>query len=156
MGLEEFYQKVTFEEKDIYSRIAQEVEMWGYKPQRAKSQAVNYVFVNRKTKKHLLKFSIEKGKPVLKLKFYAASSYSELFRESVRRAIEEYDFRYTGCYGCGKCGDALEGYVYTYEDGRQYFRCGGELISLPPITHLEVKEIMDLLKCQHEFYIKKN
>lgn len=101
----------------------------------------------------MLKFSIENDLPVLKMKFYATASYTDLFHEGVRAVVEEYNYKYTGCYQCGKCKDGLEGYEYTYPDGRNYFRCGIELISLPPITHNDVPEILQLLKNQHEHYL---
>ena len=156
MILDEFFQNLSDEDKILYSEIANQAEKLGYKPKKAKTQALNLVFSSNKTKKHIMKFSIEKGNPILKLKFYASSKYSNIFHESVRTTIEEDHYKYTGCYNCGKCKDGLEGYVYKYTDGRTYFRCGGELISLPPITHKELPEILELLNTQHQYYLTKD
>lgn len=153
MQLAPFYESISEQERDMFIKLAQAVMLLGYKPKKAKTQAVNYVFTNSRTKRHLLKFSIEKGKPVLKLKFYASKEYSHLFKEAVRMTIEEYDYKYTGCYKCGKCTDGLDGYVYKYKDGRTYFRCGGELVSLPSIRDKDVPEIIKLLERQHEYYL---
>jgi hypothetical protein len=153
LELELFYESISEQERDVFFKLAQAVMLLGYKAKKAKTQAINYVFTNSKTKRHLMKFSIEKGKPVLKLKFYASKEYSHLFQEAVRMTIEEYDYKYTGCYKCGKCTDGLKGYVYTYNDGRTYFRCGGELISLPSISDKDVPEIIKLLERQHEHYL---
>lgn len=156
MGLEEFYQQLSVKDMNIYCEIADYAAQLGYKPKKAKTQALNFVFNNNKTKKHIMKFSIEKGNPVLKMKFYATAAYSHIFRESLRAVVEEFNYKYTGCYNCGKCKDKLEGYEYSYEDGRTYFRCGGELISLLPITDKEVPEIKKLLHAQHEYYLEKD
>ncbi|MDT3429152.1 translation initiation factor 2 beta subunit (eIF-2beta)/eIF-5 [Paenibacillus forsythiae] len=155
MDLEEFYQYLSDEEKNIFSEIAGYAIKLGYKPKKAKTQAINYVFNSNKTKKHIMKFSIEQGRPILKMKFYASTDYSHIFHESVRAVMEEYNYKYTGCYNCGKCKDQLEGYEYKYSDGREYFRCGGELISIQPITNKEIPEIMKLLHTQHQYYLSK-
>ncbi|MFC3746029.1 hypothetical protein [Paenibacillus sp. GCM10012306] len=153
--LDEFFQHLSDEDKLLYSKIADQAEKLGYKPRKAKTQALNFVFKNNKTKKHIMKFSIEKEIPVLKMKFYASLEYSYIFHDSVRFAIEEYNYKYTGCYNGGKCLDELEGYQYKYDDGRTYFRCGSELISLPPVTHHELPEILKLLNTQHQYYLSK-
>jgi hypothetical protein len=153
MGLEEFYGNISIENKLIFSKIAEYAVQLGYKVKKAKTQSINYVFVHNKIKKHIMKFSLEKRGPVLKLKFYASTEYSPLFREAVREVIEEFNYKYTGCYGCGKCKDSLEGYEYTFPDGRTYFRCGGELIALPEISQDHLPEILDLLQTQHQYYM---
>ncbi|WP_379135735.1 hypothetical protein [Paenibacillus sp. sgz500958] len=153
LELDEFYESVPEEDKALFSEIADFAYQLGYKPKRAKTQSVNIVFTNNRTKKHLLKFSIEHGKPYLKMKFYATAGYSPLFQEAIRAVIEEYNYKYTGCYQCGKCADELQGYHYSYPDGREFFRCGSELISLPVISREDVPEILKLLHSQHQFYI---
>lgn len=153
MDLEEFYQYTEEEAQNVFNELAGQVEQLGYKPKRAKTKDINYVFFNTKTKKNLLKFSIEKGIPVLKMKFFATKSYSRFFQECIRQTIEEFDFRYTGCYNCGRCKEELAGYEYTYEDGRRYFRCGSEFVSVPGISASELHEAVKLLKAQHEFYL---
>ncbi|WP_188539722.1 hypothetical protein [Paenibacillus segetis] len=155
MGLDEFFVFLSDEDKLKFSQIAEYAIHLGYKPKKAKTQSINYVFTNNKTKAHMLKFSIEKGNPYLKMKFYATKSYSLLFHEGIRAVVEEFNYRYTGCYECGKCKDTLHGYEYTYPDGRTFFRCGSELICLPDFTQQDIPEILDLLQTQHDYYLSK-
>jgi hypothetical protein len=63
-----------------------------------------------------------------------------------------YDFRYTGCYGCGKC-DGTRGYHYRYPDGREFYRCGSELIEIDDIRGVPVGELLALFKAQHGYYL---
>jgi hypothetical protein len=150
--LDNFLNSLNDEDKKIYSEIANFAYELGYKAKRAKTKDINYVFTSSKTKKHLLKYSFKDGKPKLKMKFYASRNYSSIFHDSVREVIEEFDFKYTGCYKCGKCKGTPEGYIYEYPDGKRYFRCGSELIELSSITENVVQEILSLLKTQHEYY----
>lgn len=153
--LNDFLNNLTSEDKQIYSEIANFAYELGYKCKRAKTKDINYFFVNNKTKKHILKFSYKNGKPELKMKFYASNNYSDLFNEGIKNVIEEFNFKYTGCYKCGKCKDTPVGYIYEYPDGKKYFRCGSELICLPPIKKDNIPEILHLLKAQHEYYLSK-
>lgn len=155
IGLDEFFVLLDDEDKVIYAQIADYVIHLGYKPRKAKTQAINYVFTNNKTKRHLLKFSIEEGIPHLKMKFYATKKYSLIFHEGVRAVVEEFNYKYTGCYKCGKCKDTLDGYEYTYPDGRRFFRCGSELISLPRFTQSDIPEILELIEKQHIYYVSR-
>ena len=127
----------------------------GYKPYRAKTKDINIVFKNSKTREHIAKFSIENREPVLKMKFYSIKHYSKVFSEAIRNTIEEYNYRYTGCYACGKCSDQLEGYDYTYPDGRHYFRCGKELIPIYDFQTNDLKEIKHLLNAHHDYLLKR-
>lgn len=151
--LNDFLNSLNDKDRKIYSEIANFVYELGYKAKRAKTKDINYVFTNSKIKKHLLKFSFKDGKPNLKIKFYASKNYSNFFRDSVRKVIEEFNFKYTGCYKCGKCKETPSGYIYEYPDGKRYFRCGSELIELPSIEASIVPEILRLLKTQHEYYL---
>lgn len=153
--LDEFYLVTDSSDKDLFIEIEKHLASLGYKPSRAKTKDINIVFKNRDTKEHLAKYTIEKGKAVLKLKFYSSKSYSALFNEAIRITIEEYEFRYTGCYGCGKCKESLEGYQYEYSDGRKYFRCGKELIALPDVKLENLDEIIQLITTQHEYLLKR-
>lgn len=153
--LDDFFNKLNSEDQELYSRVARFAYELGYKCKRAKTKDINYIFTNSKTKKHLLKFSYSEGKPELKMKFYASKNYSKLFHEAIKDVIEEFNYRYTGCYKCGKCKDVPEGYIYEYPDGKRYFRCGSELIYLQYIQKEDVPEILSLLKIQHEYYLSK-
>jgi ferredoxin-like protein FixX len=151
--LNDFFNSLNDEDRIIYFKIANFAYELGYKAKRAKTKDINYVFTSSKIKRHLLKFSFKDGKPNLKMKFYASKNYSNIFNNSVRDVIEEFNFKYTGCYKCGKCKVTPSGYIYEYPDGKRYFRCGSELIELPSIDESIVPEILSLLKTQHEYYL---
>lgn len=151
--LNDFFNSLNDEDRKIYFKIANFAYELGYKAKRAKTKDINYVFTSSKIKRHLLKFSFKDGKPNLKMKFYASKNYSNIFNDSVREVIEEFSFKYTGCYKCGKCKVTPSGYIYEYPDGKRYFRCGSELIELPSIDESIVPEILSLLKTQHEYYL---
>lgn len=154
--LNDFFNGLNDDDKEIYSEIADFAYELGYKPKRARTKDINYVFTNNKTKIHLLKFSYTDGQPKLKLKYFATDNYSGFFHEAIKNTIEEFNFKYTGCYKCGRCKDKPLGYIYEYPDGKKYFRCGRELICLPPLTQNEVPEILKLLKTQHEYHLLNN
>lgn len=90
----------------------------------------------------------------MRLKFFAAGTYSRFFEDALKATIEEYDFRYTGCYGCEKC-DGTRGYTIRYPEGRKYFRCGLELIDLPGLSAAELPELLALFRRQHEFFLQE-
>ncbi|MEG0775347.1 hypothetical protein [Clostridium sp.] len=154
--LNDFLNSLNDVDKKIYSEIAIFTYELGYKAKRAKTKDINYVFTSSKTKKHLLKFSYKDNKPQLKMKFYASQDYSRIFHDSVKNVIEEYDFKYTGCYNCGKCNESPIGYIHEYPDGKRYFRCGNELIDILAITKEHVPEILRLIKTQHEYYLSNS
>jgi hypothetical protein len=88
----------------------------------------------------------------LRIKFFASPAYSNFFQEAIRATIEEYDYKYIGCYGCGDC-NGTQGYWYRYPDGREYYRCGKELIEIFDTRNMPLEELLDLLKRQHEFFL---
>jgi hypothetical protein len=139
-------------ERAILSAIAEYAFQLGYKARKDKTRAPGYTFTHRQVKKPVLRFTSCRGKPVLRLKFFAALTYSHFFQEAIRATIEEYDFKYTGCYGCGSC-DGTRGYRYRYPDGREYYRCGAELIEIFDIPSVPLEEILKLFKTQHEYYL---
>lgn len=139
-------------EKVIFSAIASYAFSLGYKAWKDKTKSPSYTFTHNRVKKHILRFSSIKGKPIIKMKFFASQNYSAFFHEAIRTAIEEYDYKYTGCYGCGNC-KGTEGYTYKYPDGREYYRCGTELIEITDIENVPVPEIIGLFKKQHDYYV---
>ena len=88
------------------------------------------------------------------ISFFATPEYSDVFEQGIKRVIEDFNGRYTGCYGCGRCKEGLLGYTYVYPDGKTIFRCGGELIELPLIESKHVDEIKMMMKTQDEFWLK--
>lgn len=85
------------------------------------------------------------------MRFFASEEYSEIFRRAVQRAIENFGGKYTGCYGCGRCQGDPQGYRYTYPDGRQVFRCGGELLSVFDFSDTDLPEMLRLLDAQAQY-----
>ena len=145
--------------QEIFKDIAEYSISLGYTPKKTKSKDFALDFSKSKVKRTIMKMeihsnAIKKNGPGLRLKFYANEGYSEIFNMGIKKVIEEFDGKYTGCYGCGKCRGELEGYTYSYADGRRVFRCGNELISIPNFSHENISEIKELIKGQDEFFMK--
>lgn len=152
--MEDYLETASDEEKLVLSTIADYAFDLGYQAKKDKSKTPGYTFKHSKIKKLILRFSTSKGKPIIKLKFFAAQQYSRFFLEALKEVIEEFDYRYTGCYGCRKC-DGTEGYLYRYQDGREYYRCGTELIELSDVKNVPLVEFLELFKTQHEYYLSQ-
>jgi hypothetical protein len=150
--MDDYFAILSDDEKMIFATIAENAFGLGYKAKRDKVKAIGYSFTHNKVKKQILRFTSSQGKPILRIKFFAAPTYSEFFHEAIRATIEEYDYKYTGCYGCGDC-DGMQGYRYQYPDGRTYYRCGKELIEIFDTRDLPLEETLDLLQRQHEFFL---
>lgn len=150
--MDDYFAILTDDEKMIFSTIAEHAFGMGYKAKRDKVKAIGYSFTHSRVKKQMLRFTSSQGKPVLRIKFFAAPAHSDFFHEAIRATIEEYDYKYTGCYGCGDC-DGTQGYWYQYPDGRAYYRCGKELIDIFDTRNLSLAELLDLLQRQHEFFL---
>jgi len=152
--MDDYFALVDIDEKGILLNIAKYAYSLGYKAKREKTKSIGYTFAHNKVKKQILRFVNHNGRPIIKLKFFASTQYSLFFSEAIRTVIEEYDYKYTGCYGCGKC-DGTQGYHFKYSDGREYFRCGIELIEITDIKNIPLEEFLDLFKAQHDFYSPK-
>jgi hypothetical protein len=151
--------------KGIFKELSEYAISLGYMPKwvkvRVAGKAVNgdsLTFIKNKVKRTLMKIKPagnwhNVNKPCLILTFFASSNYSDVFKQGIKRAIEEFEGRYTGCYGCGKCEKGkLQGYTYIYPEGKKVFRCGGALIELPPISADHIAEIKQLMKNQDDFF----
>ena len=150
--MDEFFAAINPSEKALFSAIAEYAFSLGYRARRDQTKDLNYSFLHRQVKPLIMRFSILRGQPVIRLKFFAASHYSRFFEDALKATIEEYNFRYTGCYDCEKC-DGTRGYIIRYPEGREYFRCGLELIELPGLGLEQVPELLALFRQQHEFYL---
>lgn len=149
----------------MFLELAEYAINLGYNPVRNKTCDVTIDFRKNKVKKTILKMEAKEQKhngykygerniPGLRLRFFAAEEYSDIFKNGIQNVIEEYEGKYTGCYGCGRC-DGTDGYNYIYPDGRQVYRCGGELISIFNFTVKDIPEIKKLLKIQDHYYMEK-
>lgn len=136
-------------EKLIFYEIINLLLELGYTPIKCKTKDFCLDFYNSKYKQKIAKLR----KNEIKLKFYACEEYSVKFSKTIKNVIEEFNGKYTGCYGCGKCKGSLRGYTYIYPDGRNVFRCGSELIAIPDITEEDLDEIKQLINVQHKFFI---
>jgi hypothetical protein len=150
--MEDYLAILTDNERMVFSAIADFAFSLGYRAKKDKSNAIGYSFTHSRVKKQILRFTSAKGQPILRIKFFASKDYSDFFHQTIRATIEEYDYKYTGCYGCEEC-DGTHGYRYKYPDGREYYRCGKELIEILDVHDLPLKELFDLIKKQHEFFL---
>jgi len=153
-SMDDYYAILTDDEKRVFLAIAEYAFSLGYKAKKDKVKAIGYSFTHSKVKKQILRFTSSNGKPILRIKFFASPTYSKFFQEAIRATIEEYDYKYTGCYGCGEC-NGTHGYQYQYPDNREYYRCGKELIEIFDICDMPLGELLDLLKRQHEFFLSR-
>lgn len=145
----------------MFQEIAEFAIQLGYTPKKTKSKDFALDFSKSKVKRTIMKMEIhdngiKTNGPGLRLKFYASKDYSGIFRNGVQKVIEEFDGKYTGCYGCGKCKGEPEGYTYTYSNGTQVFRCGHELIAIKNVSSQNIEEIETLLTAQDEYFLRHN
>jgi hypothetical protein len=152
--LDDYLAPLAMDERSIFSTIANFAFSLGYKAKKDKTNTLGYTFTHTRVKKPILRFTRSRNMPIIRFKFFASSAYSQFFHEAIRRTIEEYDFRYTGCYGCGGC-DGTRGYRYRYPDGREFYRCGAELIEIENILHIPIGELLELFKAQHDYYLSE-
>lgn len=146
--IKEFLGTLTTEDSIIYSEIMEYLMQLGYTPIKCKTSGFGLDFYNSKLKQKIAKFY----KGDFRLKFYANDNYSVKFSNAIKRVIEEFDGKYTGCYGCGRCKGKLKGYIYVYGDGRKVFRCGSELLDISAITSADIPEIKKLITVQNQFF----
>lgn len=163
--LNELLSNIDVKYNEMFLELAEYAISLGYNPVRNKTRDVTIDFRKNKVKKTILKMESKEQKhdgykynerniPGVRLRFFAAKEYSDIFKQGIQNVIEEYEGKYTGCYGCGRC-DGTEGYNYMYPDGRQVYRCGSELISIFNFTEKDIPEIKKLLKIQDHYYIEK-
>lgn len=155
--------------KDYYGMfldLSQYAVSLGYTPRRNKTQYFSIDFRKSRYKTSIMKMEVKEQKngryeysersiPGLRLKYYASKGYSKIFHNGIKTVVEEFGGKYTGCYGCGRCSNQLEGYTYVYPDGKKVFRCGRELISIFDFSSEDLKEMKELMKRQDEFFSNK-
>jgi hypothetical protein len=160
--LKELFSQIDQAYSSMFNELAEYVIDLGYNPVRNKTKDVTIDFRRSKIKKSIMKMEVSEQKhdgysygerniPGLRLRFFAVKEYSEIFLHGIQHVIEEFDGKYTGCYGCGRC-DGSEGYTFIYSDGKQVFRCGSEFISIFDFTDSDIPEIKKMLKAQADYY----
>jgi len=157
--IDEFLEAIPAQYHAIFSELAEYADALGYTPKRNKTKQLSFDFVKSKVKKTVMKMevhdnSIESRPPGLRFKFYASDDYSNIFKDGIKRVIEEFEGKYTGCYGCGQCNGS-EGYTYVYPDGKRIFRCGTELIAVYNWNEGHLDEMKRLLKVQDDFWMNR-
>lgn len=162
--IDSFLKGIPVEIKTMFLQLIEYAVELGYTPKRTKTSLFGLDFRSAKLGQTIMKLEQGKpdknapekiGEPTLRLRFFAASKYSEVFENSIKKVIETFNYKYTGCYGCGRC-DGNDGYQISYPDGRNYFRCGSELIGIDGYTISHLEEIKQLLKTQNEYYKKRS
>lgn len=163
--LDELFSKIDNNYSAMFQELAEYAINLGYNPIRNKTHDVTIDFRKNKIKKSIMKMEVSEQKhdgyaycerniPGLRLRFFAAKDYSDIFQRGIQRVIEGFDGKYTGCYGCGRC-DGSEGYTYIYPNGKQVFRCGSELISIFDFDEKNMPEIKTMLKTQADYYVAR-
>lgn len=150
--IEALIDTVPEQEKAMYREIAEFALSLGYKPQKVNKEGFTLDFINNTKRKKILKLA----KDDIRLKFYASDNYSQKFQDGIKKVIEAFGGKYTGCYGCGRCDNGIQGYDYQYPDGKVIFRCGSELIAVKGITAEDIPEIKRLMKTQDAYFKKKS
>lgn len=152
-----FIAELPVSHRSMFQELAEFTLALGYIPHRTKTSQYALDFTKSSLKKTILKLethlnSNQKNLPGIRLKFYANQDYSDIFRQGIQKVIEEFDGRYTGCYGCRKCKAKPEGYIYTYPDGKKVFLCGRDLIALEGFSSTDTDEVKRLLQGQDDFF----
>ena len=153
--LDQFYGFLPDDRIGLYNEMADKAMDLGFKPKLDKTKHLSVSFISSAYKITILRFIYEKNVPAYRLKFFASHDYSSVFDQSIKKTIEKYNFKYVGCYKCGKCKDELEGYRVEYEDGRGYFRCGFELIEIIDLNEQVKDEVVKLMERQAEYCVNK-
>jgi hypothetical protein len=165
--MNEFTERINSSYHEMFLELANHAVSLGYSPIRNKTKDFSIDFRNNKLKRTIMKMEEKEQKhdgyqygerdiPGLRLKYFASIDYSDIFKQGIRNVIEEFEGRYTGCYGCGRCKGKLQGYTYIYSDDRKVFRCGSELISVYNFTYNNIKEMKELMTNQANYYASSN
>lgn len=161
--MNEFLEAIEEEYRPLFKELAEFAVSYQFNPVRNKTQDFSIDFKNSKLKKTIMKMEVAEQKhdgfgygerkiPGLRLKFFATKEYSKIFQHAVKSVIEDFDGKYTGCYGCGRCKGNPQGYVYTYPDGKKVFRCGSEQLSIFDFDESNLDEIKQLIQNQIEYW----
>lgn len=168
--IDECISKMNDEDKEIYRPIAEYALELGYTPKsikKAGGDISELAFSKSKigrTLFRILPMNLKEfpqyptkiaGRAQMRLVFFATYVYTEPFSFGIKCVIENFGGKYIGCYGCGRCNGNLQGYTYVYPDGKTVFRCGCELIELPPLGAEHVDEVKAMMKAQDDFWMKE-
>ncbi len=161
--LEGLLERINPAYHQLFKDLSEYAISLGYTPVRNKTKDYSLDFKNNKLKKTIMKLEEKEQKhegigygerniPGLRLKFFASSEYSGIFKKGIQIVIENFDGKYTGCYGCGRCQEKLQGYRFVYPGKNEVFRCGSELVSIYEFSDQDRLEIMKLMGEQAEYF----
>lgn len=153
--LQDFYKNLPRDKRNKFEKLAEYAIALGYRVKRDKVKHIAFTFISNRYKNGVMRFINDKEQVLLKLKFFGVDNYNANFEECLKTTIEEFNFKYTGCYGCGKCKGKKEGYIIKYPDNTRYFRCGSEYIDITNIDSIEFEEIKNIIKRQTDYYINR-
>lgn len=149
---EDVLQSQSPESQQTYRAIVRRALDLGYRVRKDKTKTPSYSLYSPEFRQTVLRVTDDGKRVSLRLKFFGVEVYPRRLEEALKRTIEEYDFRYTGCYGCGRCTAEPLGYTISYEDGRRYFRCGFELIAIHDLDEELGKEIEVIVEEQTRYW----
>lgn len=150
--LSEFYNTLPNHIKQKFETLAYLAINLGYKIKRDKVKHVAFSFVSSKYKNGIMRFVYDKNQYQLKLKYFGIITKSKELEICLKETIEEFNFKYTGCYKCGKCKDKKEGYIIKYDNGNSFFRCGSEYIDINNFENTNIDEIQNAIIEQTKYY----
>jgi hypothetical protein len=151
--LNEFYEKLSAEDKVLYEDLANKAIELGYVPSRDKTKSLSFFFRNNKSKFTIMKFAeIRKDEYGWRFKFSANKSYSKIFDESLKSQMKESDFKFAKCFGCRTCVNPKKlNYNIEYDNGKKYWICGLVFfIEIKTLTKEMVEEAGRMMRVQHE------
>jgi hypothetical protein len=151
--LNEFYKKLSAENKILYEDLANKAIELGYVPSRDKTKSLSFSFRNNKTKFTIMKFAeIRKDEYGWKFKFSANKSYSNIFDESLKFQMEKNNFEFAKCFGCKKCVNPKKlNYKIEYDNGKNYWICGLVFfIEIKTLTKEMLEEAGKMMQVQQE------
>lgn len=154
--IKDFYDGMDESLKEMFEKLQSTCTQLGYKIKKDKVKHIAYSFVSSKYKNGIMRFVKDNNCIYLKVKFFGVEDYGDEFEKSLKHTIEEFNFKYTGCYGCGKCKGAREGYIIKYDNGKKYFRCGSEYIDIYDLSSIPTGVIQNIITKQTDYFEMKS
>ena len=155
LDISEFYNSIPVNISEVFKNIADYAIKLGYRVKKDKVKHIAYSFVSSKYNNGIMRFVNDKNEIKLKMKYFGIKTRNEVLEQALKETIEEYNFKYTGCYQCGKCKDKKEGYIIEYKGGKKYFRCGSEYIDINNFEKMSIEEIKITIEEQTKYYEEK-
>ena len=153
--INEFYEMISKEERAVFQPIIETLVELGYTPMKKRTKGFILSFSNLTHNRVLARFGVRENeeKAFFGLRFSSCTSYSDKFANVIRDRILSKNNRLAKCEKCRYCkGDK---FVYTYVfDGECKAACGAFVLEVPNVTLSDVDEIKQLIKEQHDYFMK--